>query len=88
MGFPVEAFQLKEKLVVYPGHEQAYRLFHAIGTQWRSGMDGPYGLDYSVAYRWLDNEGIKPSKQNQIITELALIEQGALQAMQERHKQA
>lgn len=87
MGFPAEMIQEKEPLVCYPDHELAYQCFYENSGQWRSGGGGPYALDYGVLYTWLDAEGVKKRDRNRVIREVAHIERGALEVMQERREQ-
>ncbi len=50
LGVPVahrESFRAPP-VEVWSCHWKALRLFVAMGTQWRTGMSGPTGLDYGV----------------------------------------
>ncbi|WP_236904092.1 DUF1799 domain-containing protein [Comamonas serinivorans] len=65
----------------------AYRLFLSIQNQWiYGGMGSPMALNYEVAYRWMDAEGIDKAKQNDLLAELQLIESGAISAMREKQE--
>lgn len=86
MGFPSEMIKEREPLVCYPDHELAYRCFIDNSSQWRAGMGGIYALDYNVIYTWLDAEGIKKRKRNQVMREVGLLERGALEALQARRE--
>ena len=87
MGFPGEMIKEKEPLVCYPDHELAYRCFAENSNQWRSGLGGAYAIDYNVIYSWMDAEGIKKRERNALVREVALLERGALEVMQERREQ-
>lgn len=41
----------------------AYQLFTAVLTQWRVGMNGPIGLDYTALKTVMDIHGIEDKKQ-------------------------
>lgn len=38
---------------------EALRLFSAVGSQWRAGMGGAYGLDYGALYRVAETIGVE-----------------------------
>lgn len=46
----------------------------------------PVALNYEVAYRWMDAEGIDKSEQNALLDELRLIESGAITAIREKQE--
>ena len=50
-------------------------------------MGGAYALDYNVIYTWMDAEGIKKRDRNPLVREVALLERGALESMNERREQ-
>lgn len=45
---------------VWPENWPAWRLFCDLSTQWRMGMNGPTGLDYTPLMRLLDQEHPSP----------------------------
>lgn len=51
-----------------------------MGTQWRSqGMSGPVvGLDYNVLFRFLDEMDLSKSDRNQMLDDIAVLEDAAL----------
>ena len=48
-------------------------------TQWRVGMGGPTGLDYSVLYRRMDRMGLTPEQYDQMEADIAVMESAALE---------
>lgn len=65
-------------------HLQAWECFAANSTQWRVGMNGVYGLDYGPCYQWCADEGLTGSDRRRVMSEVRLIESGALQEIQEQ----
>jgi hypothetical protein len=56
-------------------------LFASIGTQWRVGPVGPYGLDYNVLYRRMDRMGLTPEEYGELEEEIRAMEEAALEEM-------
>ena len=52
-------------------------------TQWRVGMNGPTGLDYSALPECWRRCGIKPADRHETFASLQIMEQAALAAMHE-----
>lgn len=60
---------------------EAVNLFCQIGSQWRVGPSGPYGLDYNVLYHRLDRMGLTPERYEELEDEVRTLESGALEEM-------
>lgn len=74
---------------VWPECWPAVHLFIRLGTQWRVGMSGPTGLDYSVMFRMLDRLGLSADEYDDWESDLRLMEAEALDTMRdERDKRA
>ena len=71
----------QEPVEVWPEHEQAYRLFVGLRTQWRVGFSGPTGLDYGVLYRDLDRLNLTPEQYEELRQEIRVMESAALDEM-------
>lgn len=67
---------------VWPENWPAFDLFTAMGTQWRTGMNGPTGLDYNVLYHKLDRKGLSLLDYEQMEIDIAVMERAALTAIQ------
>ena len=88
LGIPVEALAQPEPVSIYPGHEDAYQLFCDHADQWRSHMGGYYAFDATVAYAWMDSEGIEGKRRNELWREVHQIASGALAIMREQMEEA
>lgn len=65
---------------LWPEHVPALRLWNDLGTQWRVGMAGPIGLDYTAAEAYCRVEGIRGSQRRERFAELRAMERAALRA--------
>lgn len=63
---------------VWPEHWEILMLYRRYSTQWRVGMAGAAGLDYSVFHVALANKGIKGRKFERMMDDLGVIEMAAL----------
>ena len=71
---------------VWPDNCEALSVFAALGTQWRSGPGGVYGLDYNVLYRKLDRMKLEPDEYDQMEADIRILESAALDAMRKDQK--
>lgn len=69
---------------IWACHWKTLRLFVALGTQWRTGMSGPTGLDYAALPVAARGTGIKltPSR----FEDLRVLESEVLKIVAERSK--
>lgn len=72
-----------EEVEVWPDVWSALRLFEAMSTQWRTGMGGPSGLDYSIIPATALMLGIKRRDLPDIFPDLRIMEAEALAVMAE-----
>ena len=72
---------IDEEVEVWPDNWQAFRLFNALGTQWRTGPVGATGLDYSVIREVSILIGIKKRQIPEIFPYLQIMEAEALAVM-------
>lgn len=68
---------------VWPDAWPAFRLFDALGTQWRLGPGGPSGLDYTAIPAAASMLGIKRRELAEIFPDLRIMEHEALVVMVE-----
>lgn len=62
----------------------SFALFCELRTQWRMGMSGPTGLDYSAMYRELDEQGFTGEERDLLKQDVRVMEGAALAAMYEK----
>lgn len=61
---------------------RSFSVFEAMGTQWRTGMSGPTGLDYQALPVVMKLAGIKkPKAQREVFSDIRVMEQEALKTM-------
>ncbi|WLG49107.1 DUF1799 domain-containing protein [Pseudomonas sp. FP1742] len=68
---------------IWPDNWPVFRLFNALGTQWRTGAGGATGLDYSVVREVAVLIGIKKRQIPEIFPDLQIMEAEALAVMAE-----
>ena len=68
---------------VWPENWDALRLFSDNSTQWRTGPNGPAGLDYGVFFQILDRKRLTDEEYEAMLDQLRVIEIAALKAMRE-----
>lgn len=73
----------EEEVEVWPDAWPAFSLFEALGTQWRLGQGGPFGLDYTAIAATASMLGIKRRDLNEIFPDLRIMEHEALAVMAE-----
>jgi hypothetical protein len=57
----------------------AINLFSQLSTQWRTGMNGPTGLDYNVLFVCLDRLKLPDQDREWLFDDIRVIEAEALQ---------
>ncbi|MCU9949857.1 DUF1799 domain-containing protein [Pseudomonas sp. PDM13] len=76
----------EETLQVYPENWDAFRVFETMRTQWRTGMCGATGLDYTAIPAVFDLLNI-PADRRQLFGDLRVMEFEALDVMAEQRIQ-
>ena len=71
-------------MLPYPDNVAAFKLFTYMRTQWRVGMGGPIGLDYSVMQRKLDRMRLTPEAYDQLEDDIREMEAVALACIYEK----
>lgn len=79
-GFTLEDVAT-DPVEIWPDNLRAVNLFAQIGTQWRTGMGGPTGLDYNVLYRRMDRMGLAPDEYDELEADIQAMEGTALNCM-------
>lgn len=69
---------------VWPCNWQAVRLFMALSTQWRVGMGGATGLDYTALAAAMDMLAIKRKKRAALFWQIGLMEAEVLNMWAEK----
>ena len=58
-----------------------FLIFNKLRTQWRVGMNGPTGMDYSLLPMLLTMFRVKPKRESEILDSLIIMETTALNVM-------
>lgn len=66
---------------VWPDNDAAVMAFAQMGTQWRVGMGGPVGLDYSPLPFVLRMNGVPRADWPEVFESVRVMENAALTAM-------
>ena len=81
LAFGLSAEDLEHDMEVWPENWQAFRLFNALSTQWRTGACGATGLDYTSIRDVAGYLGIKKKHIPKIFPDLQVMEIEALAVM-------
>lgn len=81
-----EYFQEK-KTKVWLIHQPVLNVFNSLATQWRLGIKGPSGIDYSVLPVVMDLHNINQQDRTQLFADLQVMESAALEQMRENNQQ-
>lgn len=73
--------EVHEEVELWLDNLPAYNLFIVMGTQWRVGMGGPYGLDYSALPALWPLMSIRESDRADAFGDLREMESAALEQM-------
>ncbi|MFD0669723.1 DUF1799 domain-containing protein [Ramlibacter sp. MAHUQ-53] len=69
---------------MWPENWPSFILFARLQTQWRIGMGGPTGLDYSAVYPLLDRAATDEQHWEMLFDDIQAMERSALSAMNEK----
>ncbi len=69
---------------VWPENWQTYLIFVSMSSQWRIGMHGPTGLDYSAMPFVFRMHGVKRQDWPEMYTSMRIMEASALEAISSR----
>jgi hypothetical protein len=79
--FGISSLDLDDTVEVLPGNWPAFVVMEAMATQWRTGMGGASGLDYSVVPAVMSLVNIPKKTRNQVFHDLRVMEAEALLVM-------
>ena len=74
---------IDDNVEIWPDNWPVFRLFNALGTQWRTGAGGATGLDYAVVREVASLIGIKKRQIPELFPDLQVMEAEALAVMAE-----
>lgn len=66
---------------VWPENEPAFFLFSALQTQWRAGVTGLIGLDYTPLFHKMDRMSLSPEEYEELEDDIRTMEYAAIAAM-------
>ncbi len=69
---------------VWAENVPVFRLFQFLQTQWHTGMSGPTGLNYLVAFHKMDRLALAPDDYAAMEADLQVMEYSALGAMRSK----
>ena len=69
---------------VWEEHWACFLIFTRLKTQWRVGMSGPTGMDYSLLPTLLDTFSVKQRDRGRVLESLLVMEDEALRIMSAR----
>lgn len=72
---------LEEEVELWAVNAEAFSVFNSMSTQWRAGMSGATGLDYTSLPIVMDLEGIDADDRKQVFRDVRTMEQEALKTM-------
>lgn len=84
-GFGADDFGADDTLLVWPENVESVRVFLAMRTQWRVGMNGRTGLDYGVLPELWRRLRVRRSHRDDVFHDLTVMEHAALIAMREKN---
>lgn len=71
---------------VWPDNLEAVNVFIAMSTQWRIGMAGPTGLDYTALAHTMRLCGVKAADRASVFAEVRTLEDAALETLRAAKK--
>lgn len=77
-GFDLSYLYVKKNVEVWPENWRAFQLFTHLQSQWRVGVGGATGLDYTPAFHLMDRMGLEPSEWDDLFGDLRAMESAAL----------
>jgi len=84
----VNAFDLgqlfrKDEVEIWPENWPVWCFFRRVETQWRVGMGGPTGLDYSVVLTMIDRLKLEEAEADELFEDVRHLERAALKVIRE-----
>ncbi|WP_457935177.1 DUF1799 domain-containing protein [Pseudomonas aeruginosa] len=75
-----------EQMELRPCNWTAFIVFEAMSTQWRAGMCGATGLDYTVLPVVMQMCGVAAGEQPAVFADIRVMEDAALKAFREQRE--
>ena len=72
---------LETEIELWAINAEAFSVFNSMSTQWRAGMSGATGLDYTSLPIVMDLEGVDADDRKQVFRDVRTMEQEALKTM-------
>lgn len=86
LGFLPEDIE-EEVIEIWAANEQSFAVFEGMMTQWRTGMGGATGLDYSAVPVVMDMVGVKGKRRRrEVFRDVRVMEKEALRTMAENRE--
>jgi len=63
---------------IFPENVEPFNLFASLRTQWRTGANGPSGLDYHALWKKMDRMRLSDEEYDQMEADVQILESGAL----------
>jgi hypothetical protein len=80
-GLTQEDYVTENVIEILEEHLPAVLLFDEMGTQWRCGPTGAYGLDYNVLFHKLDRMKLNRDEYDELEYQIRILEGAALEEM-------
>ncbi|HBO3481396.1 TPA: DUF1799 domain-containing protein [Pseudomonas aeruginosa] len=75
-----------EQMELWPCNWTAFIVFEAMSTQWRAGMCGATGLDYTALPVVMQMCGVAADEQPAVFADIRVMEDAALKAFREQRE--
>ena len=72
---------METEIELWAINAEAFSVFNSMSTQWRAGMSGATGLDYTSLPIVMDLEGVDADDRKQVFRDVRTMEQEALKTM-------
>lgn len=88
VGFDLFGLAQVEEINVYPECELAFVTFSKLRTQWRVGMGGPTGLDYTAVLALIRAMRLPREQSDELFEDIQTMEFSALTQIAENHERS
>jgi hypothetical protein len=83
-GFDFFSLAQETEVLIWPENELAYGVFVRLLTQWRVGMGGATGLDYTAVLAFIRTLRLSRVEAEELFADIQVMESAALEAMAEK----